>query len=133
MGSSKTSSAYLLYAGAVIVVIGIIIFGASQKKTAMNYENFAQCLTENGLTMYGTWWCSHCQNQKDEFGDAFSYVNYVECSPPGLRAMNEECEQAGIEGFPTWTDAQGNILPGEKTMTDLSEISGCALPEEQTE
>ena len=33
--------------------------------------------------MYGLYWCPHCIEQKEMFGDAFHYVPYVECAIKG--------------------------------------------------
>ena len=63
---------------------------------------FAQCLTDEGMTFYGAYWCPHCQDQKEMFGDAMQYVNYVECDPGGENADPEACVAAGVEYYPTW-------------------------------
>ncbi|PJA45222.1 hypothetical protein CO174_04305 [Candidatus Uhrbacteria bacterium CG_4_9_14_3_um_filter_50_9] len=129
MSKSKISNAYVLYGGAVIVAIGLIFFAANQDKAPSIYDEFAQCLTEQGVTMYGAWWCPHCTNQKEAFGDAFDSVNYVECSSPGSRSMNSTCQAAGIEGYPTWEFADGTRASGEQDLEFLSEQAGCELPE----
>jgi hypothetical protein len=130
MNKSKTSNSYLLYAGAIIVVIGLLIFAVTQSKSEPSiYGDFAQCLTEQGTTMYGAWWCPHCDDQKDAFGDAFGNINYVECSDPGKRNVSSECTEAGIEGFPTWIFGDGQVMPGQVPMETLSSLTGCELPE----
>ncbi len=96
------------------------------KKPTVNIQAFAQCLATKKVTMYGAYWCSHCQNQKALFGDAFKYVPYVECTE------NEKlCTSKGVQGFPTWivTDANGveTKLEGEQTFDDLSRASGCPV------
>lgn len=68
----------------------------------VNYDNFAKCLTEKGVKMYGAYWCSHCQNQKKAFGDSFKYVTYIECADPNSQGQLEVCTKAGITGYPTW-------------------------------
>ena len=35
--------------------------------------------------MYGLYWCPHCIEQKQMFGEAFHYVPYVECAIKGSR------------------------------------------------
>lgn len=87
------------------------------------YDGFAQCLAEKKITMYGAIWCSHCQNQKKEFGSSFKYVNYVEC-PENTKI----CTEKGIQGFPTWMKEDGTKLEGEQSFEKLAELSGCALP-----
>jgi len=85
------------------------------------YDAFAQCLTEKEVVMYGTDWCSHCQNQKAMFGSSFEYVDFVDCE-----ISNLVCSNAGIKGYPTW-NIEGNNYPGEQSFNRLSELSGCKL------
>lgn len=131
MAKSKTANSYFLYIGAAIVVIGLIAFAMNQESEPSIYDEFAQCLTEEGVTMYGAWWCPHCESQKKEFGNAFDFVNYVECSAPGSRSMSTECRDAGIEGYPTWEFGDGSRAAGSQTFEYLAQQSGCELPEEE--
>lgn len=85
---------------------------------------FARCLTEKGITMYGAYWCPHCQNEKAAFGDSFKYVNYVECTQE-----TQKCLEQKIEGYPTWIFADGKRLVGEQGIEKLAKESGCVLPE----
>ncbi|NOQ56108.1 MAG: hypothetical protein GQ477_04885 [Nanohaloarchaea archaeon] len=79
-------------------------------------------MTDNSAKMYGAEGCSHCQNQKKEFGKSFEYIDYVECPE------NEfECKNAGVTGYPTWS-IDGTNYPGTQTFARLSELSGCPLP-----
>ncbi len=48
-------------------------------KQKASYDAFAKCITEKGLDFYGAGWCSHCQRQKQLFGEAMKYINYIEC------------------------------------------------------
>lgn len=82
----------------------------------------AQCLKENGVVMYGTEWCGHCKNQKALFGDAFAQASYIDCD-----AQRQTCLDAGVRGFPTWIDAQGNQYPGTQQLAKLAEIGGCTM------
>src|SRR3989339_2189 len=129
MSKSKQSS-YYLYGAAVLVVVGLVVFAANNsvgQSAPSPYDAFAQCLTDSGVTMYGAWWCSHCENQKDLFGSAFENVNYIECSTAS-RTMNQTCRDAGIEGYPAWEFGDGSRARGEQSLTSLSDASGCALP-----
>ena len=74
--------------------------------------------------MYGTEWCSHCQNQKKEFDSSFQYVNYVDCDKD-----REKCTEAEIRGYPTWR-INGENYPGEQRLERLAVLSGCELREE---
>lgn len=86
------------------------------------YDDFARCLAEKKVTMYGADWCSHCQNEKLAFGDSFRLVPYVEC-PQNIKA----CLDKGVEGYPTWILADGKKLVGERGLEKLSAESGCPL------
>lgn len=82
----------------------------------------AECLTEKKVVMYGTEWCGHCKNQKALFGEAFAKATYVDCD-----AQRQVCLDAGVRGFPTWIDAQGNQFPGTQQLAKLAEIGGCEM------
>ena len=114
---------------AVVAVILIVLVGAGV--TGMffakpgQYDEFAQCLTDSGVKIYGTYWCSHCLNQKNMFGNSWKYVNYIECSLPNRAGQTPICQQAGIESYPTWEFADGQRVSGELSFSALSEMSGC--------
>lgn len=122
---------YILIATGVLIASVLLVWGIwsytwQVKKPTVNIQAFAQCLATKKVTMYGAYWCSHCQNQKALFGDAFKYVPYVECTE------NEKlCTSKGVQGFPTWivTDEKGveTKLEGEQTFDDLSRASGCPV------
>lgn len=39
--------------------------------------------------MYGAFWCSHCFDQKQDFGkEAAADFPYVECYPDGMRPVS---------------------------------------------
>lgn len=97
-------------------------------KPVSTLDDFAKCTKAKGAKMYGAWWCPHCADQKELFGYAFQYVNYVECSPPGERTLNEVCKQAGIKNFPTWQFADGSRKEGAEPLGMLSQETGCPLP-----
>jgi len=102
-----------------ILIISLAINGCSNKPG--EYDAFAQCLTEKDVVMYGTEWCSHCQNQKKEFGKSFQYINYVDCD-----FQKSECNKAGVKGYPTW-NIDGTNYPGEQPLYRLASLSGCEL------
>lgn len=126
----SNQSSYYLYGAAVLVVVGLIVFAANStigQNAPSPYDDFASCLTTAGVSMYGAWWCPHCEQQKDLFGSAFDHVNYVECST-AARTMNQTCKDAGIEGYPTWEFSDGSRASGEQSLETLAQKSGCALP-----
>ncbi|HII71388.1 TPA: hypothetical protein HA265_01385 [Candidatus Woesearchaeota archaeon] len=103
----------------LVVVVGSIIFFTGRPGQVP--DEFAKCLTEKGAVMYGTYWCSHCKAQKREFGDAFQFVNYVECTDQA-----ELCTEKEVEGFPTWI-IDGTKYTGQQSLNTLSLLTGCEL------
>lgn len=89
-------------------------------------DNFAKCLTEKGAVMYGAFWCPHCENQKEVFGNSFQYVNYVECDPNGYNAQPWLCKEKQITGYPTWIINEQSF-EGEQTLQKLSQLTNCEL------
>ncbi len=111
----------LAVALALVLLITYAPKGFGGKAGAL--DAFAQCLSQKGATMYGAYWCPHCKNEKDAFGDSFKYVNYVECT-----VKTSECTAKGIESFPTWIFPDGRRFVGEQGLPGLSKESGCTLP-----
>lgn len=142
----KNNKLYLFVLVAVIIVLaGLGIVYYSSKKADQNRVStdssdngavagvstedqdfavgLAKFMTLKGMVMYGAYWCSHCQSQKKIFGDAFKYVDYVECDASGPNANPDECTAQGIEGYPTWI-FNGTKYSGDKTLQELSLIVG---------
>lgn len=127
-------------AGVVIIVGAVALIANNQPKIASQYnlDAFAQCLTEKKTIFYGAFWCVHCQNSKNVFGDAKSKLPYVECSTPDGKGQLQICIDQKIEGYPTWVFADGSRLGGELSgeipasenmisLSTLSQKSGCPL------
>jgi uncharacterized membrane protein/glutaredoxin len=84
----------------------------------------AQYLTSIGAKMYGAYWCPHCHDQKQLFGQqAFAAVTYVECAPDGQNSQTALCQENKVEGYPTW-EIKGQMLSGTKTLQELADLSG---------
>ncbi len=84
----------------------------------------AQHLTAIGAKKYGAFWCPHCYDQKQLFGQqAFAQVNYIECADGGKNAQPQACREAGVQSFPTW-EINGEKYPGTQTLERLAELSG---------
>uniref|UniRef100_A0A803MRA8 Vitamin K epoxide reductase domain-containing protein n=1 Tax=Chenopodium quinoa TaxID=63459 RepID=A0A803MRA8_CHEQI len=83
--------------------------------------SLAKHLKSTGAKMYGAFWCSHCQEQKQMFGrEAMELLDYVECFPDGVKKgikIASVCSDVGIEGFPTW------LINGEVSLLCLQLIS----------
>ncbi|MCD7461577.1 ribosome biosynthesis protein lto1 [Datura stramonium] len=94
--------------------------------------SLAKHLRSVGAKMYGAFWCSHCQEQKQMFGrEAAKLLDYVECFPDGFKKgtyMVKACQEAKLEGFPTWV-INGEVLSGEKKLSELAELSGFDMKE----
>lgn len=91
----------------------------------MSFPSFGSCLAYVNATMYGAFWCPHCQNQKLTLGEDFEKVNYVECSNPD-GSPTKVCSDAGIKGYPTWEIA-GKRYEGEQTKEQLATLTGCKI------
>jgi len=108
------------------VIIGVILLVILSSCTGGGgpYEEFAQCLNDADVTMYGADWCGHCADQKDMFGEDFEYIDYVNCD-----FHTEECSAEGIVGYPTWKIGGKLLGRGVQTFDALAEASGCVVPE----
>ena len=91
-------------------------------------DGFAKCLSQKNAKMYGLFWCTHCQDQKELFGSSWVYVNYVECAVPGSRQIVQACKDAKIQHTPTWTFVDGTRKEGLMQLSDLAKQTGCKLP-----
>lgn len=117
----------------VLIVGGIFMLPKSSSKGGIensNYKNlneFAQCLKDNEVVMYGAYWCSHCKAQKELFGSAFKNVKYVECTDDA-----KLCTEQGIKAYPTWKFKSGKVLEGEQTLESLAKESSCTLEPVET-
>jgi glutaredoxin len=86
----------------------------------------AMHLKQLGAKLYGAHWCPYCHKQKDLFGkEAFSQLDYIECDPGGKDARPDLCQQANVEGFPTW-EIQGKKYGGLMSLQELANVSGYA-------
>ena len=108
----------------IIAFLGAIWFFSRPQSAYGRLDEFAKCLSQKGVTMYGADWCSHCQNEKKAFSSSFKYVSYVECPK-----NPELCLQKGVETYPTWILPNGAKFVGEQGIEKLSEISSCPLKE----
>src|SRR3972149_5872572 len=114
--------------GSPRVLVARLFEGVSPPSDVAKTE-LASCLSEKGVIMYGAWWCPHCANQKEAFGDAFSEINSIECSSAGQRDRLPECVDAGIKGYPTWIFPDGTQLSGEQPLSELAQRAGWVFEE----
>ncbi|MDE2095977.1 MAG: hypothetical protein KGL39_01895 [Patescibacteria group bacterium] len=113
----------ILACALVIGAAGLIALHPNpQKLDAAAVESLAICLKKSGAVFYGASWCSHCENQKSEFGAYADELPYVDC-PTDPHA----CLQLSINAYPTWVMPDGQRLVGEQSLSDLAKASGCRL------
>ncbi len=108
------------------IIMALLSLVACNPTSAGPGETFAKCLTENGAKMYGAFWCPHCTEQKEAFGDDWQHITYIECSKPD-KTQTEFCTQASIASYPTWEFADGNREVGKLSFATLAEKTGCTL------
>lgn len=114
----------------IAIALGAVIFVANGKfqngtpTAGGNYDELAKCLTGQGVKMYGSSLCPHCNNQKAMFGSGWKFVDYVECATTDGAAV---CRSAGIRLFPTWVFGDGTRMEGEMSLDALAAKTGCKL------
>ena len=113
-------------------LIAVVFAGAYYlwDRTQHKHDAFANCLSDRGVKMYGSWWCPHCQEQKEMFAKSFKYVNYVECGVKGdVHQESQVCKDEKIKAFPTWQfPPAGERVEREFNLQELSDRTGCSLP-----
>lgn len=121
----------------VILVVGAVyLFNNKAPKEAGVYDEFAQCIYDSGLRMYGSATCSFCAKQRKLFGTSEEFIREIECDPRNIGNEAERCIGKNITHTPTWIleDEEGNDIKrfdaGVLSLKELSEESGCALPSE---
>ncbi|MFH1712004.1 MAG: hypothetical protein ABH846_02090 [Patescibacteria group bacterium] len=122
----------IIIGGALLIVLffALGIYNQNNGSSANVSDEFAQCLTDNGAKMYGAYWCAHCKEQKEAFGNAWDKINYIECAANSAGGQTAECAAAGIESYPTWTFADGSRASGKQEMDFLAGKTGCTIEQE---
>jgi Thioredoxin len=115
---------------AVLVAAALALAYYLGNRTQHKYDNFARCLSDRGVKMYGAWWCPHCQEQKEKFEKSFEYVPYVECGIKGdLHGVSQVCKQEDIRHYPTWQfPPTGERVERIFSLEELRDRTGCPLP-----
>lgn len=113
--------------GVVAVLLAGAFFGGRYYR-GHKYDSFAQCLATKQAKMYGLYWCPHCIEQKEEFGDSFHFVPYEECAIKGSQELAPACKIAGVKLFPSWQFAGEQPKEGVLSLEALSDKTGCKLP-----
>jgi len=116
----------------IFAVLALVIFISGSfprsSEAANKLDVFAKCLTAKKAKMYGLFWCPHCADQKEIFGSAFQFVNYVECGVPGTHKETDECKAAGVVHFPTWEFSDKSRKEAVLQLDSLSKQTGCPIP-----
>ncbi|MBT4539308.1 vitamin K epoxide reductase family protein [Candidatus Woesearchaeota archaeon] len=114
----------------IINLIPLIIFNVAggEKK---DHSELAQCITDKGVNMYGSFRCGVCAKTRAMFGDSFEHINEIECHPQGENPQTELCLSKNIEGTPTWILEPNGVeekrFTGFLSIEELAEFSGCNL------
>lgn len=112
----------IVYLTITLGIVLILLYGfVKWVSDPGQYDEFAKCLTEKGVKMYGTDWCSFCNKQKAEFGKSFKHIDYVNCD-----SNKAECNSAGVQGYPTWY-INNQLYSGLQPLQSLATLSGCEL------
>jgi hypothetical protein len=104
----------------IVIAIAYALYLAFKPAQANPNDALAKCLTKKGVVMYGTEWCTHCQEQKREFGDAFRYVSFVNCDTNA-----DACKLVGVDSYPTWIFSDGSNASGLQPLDLLAQRTGC--------
>ena len=107
----------------IIFILGILFLSGCNNCENENLDCFAKCLTEEGFVIYTLPTCGHCKQQKELFGESFQYLNHVDCYE-----NSQYCVDKGVRYVPTW-EIYGELIDGLLTLEELSEKSGCDLPQ----
>src|SRR3989344_3305200 len=92
-----------------------------------NYDALAQCMTQKGVLMYGSFRCGICAKTRAMFGDSFQYIKEIECHPQGKNPQTELCLEKKIEGTPTWMLVENGVekrAVGFLSIDELRTFSG---------
>jgi hypothetical protein len=127
-GSSGDGNAKKILTYGVVVILLAAAFIAGRYYKNHKYDNFAKCLATKQAKMYGLYWCPHCIEQKEMFGEAFHYVPYQECAIKGSQEEAPVCKIAGVKLFPAWQFGDEPPKEGVLSMEALSDKTGCSLP-----
>lgn len=123
----KINRKHVVYCVLLLLVIGFGYFLYVNATAPGKYDDVAKCITENGATFYGAFWCSACAKEKQILGKSLKYIDYQECSLPDKR-QNQMCNDLNISGYPTWIFADGSRVKAVLTIEALATKTGCSLP-----
>ena len=107
---------------ALAFVLLAILSWCSSSPSYSNLDEFAQCLTDKWVVLYGTTTCPYCQKQKELFGDSFKKINFVDCKLSPMK-----CNLAWIWNIPHWFVSSSTGLTWLQPLEILSKETWCEL------
>ena len=112
---------YIIFSLLILIVVFSVITINSYMKKPGKYDDFAKCLTEKGVVIYGNDYCSYTMNQLGFFGKSKKYLNYTKCID-----NQRLCNEKGVKITPTW-EINGEMYEQVQTFERLAVISGCEI------
>lgn len=107
----------------IVVSLGTVGYlfafeGPTDVDESGSYSSLAECLTNNGVVMYGSDGCPACRNQKLIIDD-WDAIEYIECDKD-----MDACRAANIQSIPTWVHADERLV-GMQSAERLATFGGC--------
>lgn len=111
----------------VLWISAIILSGCGNTNTTKVAQNPTEpkwilwkCLTDKWAIFYGTERCSHCKDQKSEFGNQMIFVPYIDCDK-----NKSKCTAAWVKWYPTRVFADKSTLVWKQDLDTLAAKVGC--------
>ncbi len=83
----------------------------------------AKHLRKIGAKLYTAYWCPHCDNQKQRFGnEAVQQLEVVECDRRGVDPQPQLCRDKKVRGYPTW-EINGRLYSGNHSLESIANFS----------
>ncbi|MAH03200.1 hypothetical protein CMI39_00225 [Candidatus Pacearchaeota archaeon] len=105
--------------GLIIILSSFTVYSYMNKPGG--YDDFANCLSDIGVVVYGNDFCRFTNEQLNFFGKSKENLNYIKCFD-----NKKLCNEKGIEITPTW-EINGKMYEQVQDFEKLSQISGCKL------
>lgn len=115
----------------IITTLPLLLFNLAVEKQE-DYTSLAKCLNEKNVVMYSSSRSAICAKTRAMFGQAFTYIKEVECSPGKENSQTELCQQKGINVMPTWVIDRNNtkLDDAKQNKTELKRHEGFLSLEE---